>query len=79
MYASVHRFAICATTVLALLPAAYTVAAEAEWISLFDGKTLDGWEKVGRPDSNWEVQDGAMNGSPFAPVGCPGRGIDGSC
>ena len=35
----------------------------AEWTSLFDGKTMDGWEKVGKKDSNWEVKDGALCGS----------------
>lgn len=34
-----------------------------EWTSLFDGKTMDGWEKVGNPESVWEVRDGALCGS----------------
>jgi hypothetical protein len=38
-------------------------AADAEWISLFDGKSLDGWEKVGKESSVWEVKDGALSGS----------------
>jgi Domain of Unknown Function (DUF1080) len=38
-------------------------AQEAGWESLFDGKTLDGWEKVGRDDSTWEVKEGALAGS----------------
>ena len=38
-------------------------AADPEWISLFDGKTLDGWEKVGNEKSVWEVKDGAIAGS----------------
>ncbi|MBN1480165.1 DUF1080 domain-containing protein [candidate division KSB1 bacterium] len=29
------------------------------WISLFDGKSLDGWKPVENPDS-WKVQDGAL-------------------
>lgn len=33
------------------------------WISLFDGKTLDGWEKVGKDTSHWEVVDGALTGT----------------
>lgn len=40
-----------------------TKAEEPKWISLFDGKTLNGWEKVGNEASKWEVQDGAINGS----------------
>ena len=38
-------------------------AQDSKWISLFDGKTLDGWEKVGQEKSVWEVKDGAINGS----------------
>lgn len=38
-------------------------AAEGEWVSLFDGKTMDGWEKVGGDKSVWEVKDGALAGS----------------
>lgn len=38
-------------------------AADAEWTSLFDGKTLEGWEKVGKEESKWEVIDGTIQGS----------------
>lgn len=38
-------------------------AQDAKWTSLFDGKSLDGWEKVGNKDSVWEVKDGAISGS----------------
>jgi hypothetical protein len=31
---------------------------EAGWVSLFDGKSLDGWDQVG--GSNWHVADGAI-------------------
>ena len=31
---------------------------EAGWITLFDGKSLDGWDQVG--ESNWRVEDGAI-------------------
>jgi hypothetical protein len=62
MYAAIYRFVVYGA--LLLLPATvHVLAADPEWLPLFDGKTLDGWEKVGRPDSNWEVRDGAMNGS----------------
>jgi len=33
------------------------------WISLFDGKSLDGWERVGNEKSKWVVEDGAMTAS----------------
>jgi hypothetical protein len=48
---------------LALALASAASAQEAKWESLFDGKTLDGWEKVGKATSNWEVKDGALAGS----------------
>jgi hypothetical protein len=38
-------------------------ADDAKWVSLFDGKTLDGWEKVGKDTSKWEVIDSAMVGT----------------
>src|SRR5947199_8911898 len=31
------------------------------WISMFDGKTLDGWKANERPES-WKVVDGAITG-----------------
>jgi hypothetical protein len=38
---------------------AYSQRASAEeWIQLFDGKSLDGWEEIG--DSNCRVVDGAL-------------------
>lgn len=40
-----------------------TLAQEKKWVSLFDGKSLEGWEKVGKPESLWEVKDGAIAGS----------------
>lgn len=63
MYAVVTRFVVRLVAVFALSPVTVALAAEGEWTPLFDGKTLDGWEKVGKPDSVWEVKDGAINGS----------------
>src|SRR6266550_9069953 len=63
MYACFNRFVMCVATVLVGCPVALAGAAEAEWIPLFDGKTLEGWEKVGKQESVWEVQDGAISGS----------------
>ena len=36
-----------------------------DWVSLFDGKTLSGWESVplGKQASTWEVKDGVLEGS----------------
>ncbi|MBL8213790.1 MAG: DUF1080 domain-containing protein [Bryobacterales bacterium] len=31
------------------------------WVSMFDGKTLEGWKPTERPD-NWKVEDGAIVG-----------------
>lgn len=39
------------------------VADDAKWVSLFDGKTLEGWQKVGNQESKWEVKDSAIVGS----------------
>lgn len=63
MYAFVTRFVVGLVAVFALSPVTVALAADGEWTPLFDGKTLDGWEKVGKPDSVWEVKDGAINGS----------------
>ncbi|HXB75691.1 MAG TPA: DUF1080 domain-containing protein [Candidatus Acidoferrales bacterium] len=42
-------------------PAVPSGAAKDGWISMFDGKTLDGWKANGNPDS-WKVVDGAITG-----------------
>lgn len=34
-----------------------------KWHSLFNGKDLTGWKKVGRDDSEWKVVDGEIRGS----------------
>ncbi len=61
------RFLSLFTSVLlgafSMLASSTLLAQDSPWVSLFDGKTMDGWEKVGKPDSNWEVQDGALAGS----------------
>ena len=33
------------------------------YIPLFDGKSLEGWDKVGKEESVWEVKDGCICGS----------------
>ena len=43
-----------------------TAAPKTEWVSLFDGKTLSGWEMsemAGKDTSKWEVKDGALVGT----------------
>ena len=61
MYASRFVLSIAASLVLSL--GAPVCAEDAEWISLFDGTSLEGWEKVGKDTSVWEVKDGALSGS----------------
>lgn len=39
------------------------LANDEQWVSLFDGRTLAGWERVGNENSIWKVQDGAMTAS----------------
>ena len=36
-------------------------AAEEGWISMFDGKTLNGWKATELPE-NWAVEDGVLTG-----------------
>ncbi len=63
MHISASRLALTLAAVLVLPSVSRVVADDAKWISLFDGKTLDGWEKVGNEKSVWEVKDGALCGS----------------
>ena len=49
---------IMAITVLALALSACTTATD-EWISLFDGETLEGWTASESADS-WLIEDGAI-------------------
>lgn len=62
MHSSTTRFVLGAA-IVCLLGAAPARAAEEKWIPLFDGKSLEGWEKVGNEESKWEVKDGAIQGS----------------
>ncbi len=54
-----HRFTIgcCLSFALAIFALAPRADAQAE-VSLFDGKSLDGWEQLG--SANWRVEDGAI-------------------
>lgn len=63
MHISTRRFALCLATSLVLLGASNAMAEDAEWTSLFDGETLDGWEKVGSEESVWTIEDGTMTGA----------------
>lgn len=63
MHISSFRWLACLVITAVLVGGATANAQDGEWISLFDGKSLDGWEKVGQEKSAWEVKDGAINGS----------------
>ena len=59
---SLAALALCLVAACVVSPT-QVQAQEAEWVALFDGKSLDGWEKVGNENSKWEVEDGAIQGS----------------
>lgn len=63
MRAFLTRFVVFATLAVMTSPASSVRAADGEWTPLFDGKSLTNWEKVGKPDSMWEVVDGEIRGS----------------
>lgn len=46
-----------------IMSTGFTAVEEDKWIALFDGKTLNGWEKVGSEESKWAVIDGALTGT----------------
>jgi hypothetical protein len=48
-------------TIAAALLVAVTAAPAADWIELFDGKTLDGWKKLNGA-ATYRVEDGAIVG-----------------
>ena len=63
MTAFASRVSCSVAAMLVLSFGASSFADDAEWISLFDGKTMEGWEKVGKDGSVWEVKDGSLSGS----------------
>ncbi len=63
MLKSVRWFSIAVVTAMTLLTTSTVTAQEEKWVTLFDGKTLEGWEKIGKDTSKWEVKEGALAGS----------------
>lgn len=57
------HFAIAGALALALTATAADAPKPGKdgWISMFDGKTLDGWQASERPE-NWKVENGAIVG-----------------
>lgn len=49
-------------TLLIFATASSHVQAEDGWVSLFDGKTLNGWSKVGLGKAEYKVQNGTIYG-----------------
>lgn len=58
---------ICTRHLLGLLVLLCTTnmvaAQEGKWTPLFDGRSMDGWEKVGGDESQWKVEDGSLTGA----------------
>lgn len=63
MYNLNFRYLLSLATTFVLFSCSAALAADEEWIPLFDGQTLEGWERVGSDQSVWEVKDGAIQGS----------------
>ncbi len=62
----VGALVVCSGLLGASLSCAQSAPADGEWVSLFDGKTLSGWEMLQtQPNggSEWSVVDGALTGS----------------
>ena len=60
-----HRvFARAFTLVVGVVASAFALPPTAHarsgpgWVTLFDGKSVDGWNKVG--ETNWRIEDGAV-------------------
>ncbi len=56
-------FILAAASILTFSMATSAIAEDEKWITLFDGQSLDGWEKIGNEQSIWDVKDGSINGS----------------
>lgn len=56
-----HVVSCCAVALLTFSNIA--AAQDGEWITLFDGKSMDNWERVGNEKSKWELKDGVIVGT----------------
>jgi hypothetical protein len=63
MSVNVSLFARLIVGAIILSLGSTALAEDGDWISLFDGKTMAGWERVGNEKSVWQVKDGALTGS----------------
>jgi hypothetical protein len=62
MHTSSPRIVLGAALAM-LVSVTNVMADDAQWTSLFNGTSLDGWEIIGKEGSVWEVADGALSGS----------------
>ena len=57
-----QRWPILSTALFLIGFAAFSYSQQASgqtgWVTLFDGKNLDNWNKIG--DANWRIEDGAV-------------------
>lgn len=60
---SLRWFSFAAALMAVSLVACDARSQDEKWTPLFDGKSMDGWEKIGGDQSTWEVKDGALSGS----------------
>jgi hypothetical protein len=57
----ISMFLLCACALFSQVPKNRPLLPNEQWVSLFDGKTLDGWDPVGK--EKWEVnKDGEIHG-----------------
>ncbi|HSG73165.1 MAG TPA: DUF1080 domain-containing protein, partial [Planctomycetaceae bacterium] len=56
-------FSVSTAIACVVLMSGDSLAQDTNWVSLFDGKSMNGWEKVGNDQSIWEVKEGAICGS----------------
>jgi hypothetical protein len=63
MKTNVLSFSVLTIIITCVSQFGFAQQTDAQWKSLFDGKSLDGWKKVGSADSKWEVVDGVIQGS----------------
>ena len=57
-----HPWRLTAVVGIVALASVAVVAAQDGWISLFDGKSLNGWTSIG--EIRWRVVDGAISAQP---------------
>lgn len=62
MFLALPALSFCLTVAFPLAANSQESSEGEKWTTLFDGKSMEGWEKVGNDDSHWEVRDGVLVG-----------------